>query len=352
MLYVCSLHQYAVRCDCMDRFVTRGFTLVELLVVMGIIALLAMLLVPTFNDVQEHTRAATCQSNLKEIAKAMSSAKKLPYPAQWRTVLREQGLSGVLSCPSDDYIDTDAEAEDFPELEDVFLVQKQGGNVLFSNMQVILDTGTSPEDNQISRVQVAHGITANPGQMLVKVGGECALLRVTYGGSVSFESMIIAHASHGCGSTHWLCIDDGSADWRARVSQGLDNRQPEDEYHPDPSIFAMRLQSGPKYTKQWPALSISQSHKSSYGMSNAVNAEDPRPGQLLMVEYAKDIAKVVKGGFFTDEFGISNTDERGFLRTRHFGLANFATIGGSVRSMTREQLQFEYDQYDNGMWAP
>ena len=76
----------------------------------------------------------------------------------------------------------------------------------------------------------------------------------------------------------------------------------------------------------------------------------------MIVEYSKDVAKVIKEGYRTDEFGSSNADPKGFLRTRHFDMANFATTDGSVRSMTREQLQYEYDAYTTnkptGLWAP
>lgn len=45
----------------------RGFTLVELLVVIGIIALLAGLLFPAYNQVIEKGRTARCQSNLRQL---------------------------------------------------------------------------------------------------------------------------------------------------------------------------------------------------------------------------------------------------------------------------------------------
>ncbi|MEX2138783.1 MAG: DUF1559 domain-containing protein [Pirellulales bacterium] len=63
----------------------RGFTLVELLVVMIIIAVLIGLLLPAVNAARESSRRASCQNNIKQFALAVLNyeAKQGHYPSSW-----------------------------------------------------------------------------------------------------------------------------------------------------------------------------------------------------------------------------------------------------------------------------
>ena len=51
----------------MNRRASQAFTIVELLVVVGIIALMAAIVLPVFWAVEERGRASNCMTNLKNI---------------------------------------------------------------------------------------------------------------------------------------------------------------------------------------------------------------------------------------------------------------------------------------------
>src|SRR5690348_8324158 len=96
-----------------------GFTLIELLVVIAVIAILAAILFPVFAQAREKARQATCLSNQKQIALALSMYAQdfdETYPfvvaldantsqaIEWDDLLtpyiKTGTVSGVLSCPS------------------------------------------------------------------------------------------------------------------------------------------------------------------------------------------------------------------------------------------------------------
>lgn len=95
----------------------RPFTLLELLAVIGVIAILAGLLMPSLGAAQERARRLKCSSNLRQIGLALelyASGNRgtlpfcdgLPVIGYGRTLrqtltMRNRDLDGCFRCPSD-----------------------------------------------------------------------------------------------------------------------------------------------------------------------------------------------------------------------------------------------------------
>ncbi len=326
----------------------RGFTLVELLVVIAVLALLAVLLVPSFNGMHKHAREVACRNNLKELASLLHADTDgdgvLPSANSWFSYIVNLNAGEMLVCPEDDQ---EIDLEEHDDMADLYIVQNAN---LFSNLQDVITLGRSLEDNQI--LVNPPGIAGDHGwnppdpashQTLICIDDDAAFF-VSQGDSTIIESIDPPGDGGLCGSEHWICTDDGSSNWRSSLTAALQsvmNTNKSAMQTADPRVL-MRL-TGRRYAGIIEPPYTVGTQRASYGMSTAVDRQSPRAGQLLLAEYDTSVIRL--RGNFTD------LDES--LRPRHFGRANYITTDGNVSSKTVEELEQQLHGSANmGIWGP
>ena len=96
---------------CLCRGTPKGFTIMELMVVIAVIIVRAGLLMPAFAKVRSFSRRTQCANNLKQIGIALhlyAANNNGDFPAEpWGTNLVSGGyldVAEIFDCPAHDYV--------------------------------------------------------------------------------------------------------------------------------------------------------------------------------------------------------------------------------------------------------
>ena len=338
-----------------------AFTLVELLVVVGVLVMLIAILAPSFSRVMEHSRSATCQNNLHQLSGVLhaegarnslrgNSGPSIPNVGNWLNVVVQQGLEQLVHCPSGGELP--------PGLGGLAnLWVRQDGHeasmtpgVWYSNLHDLLN-GVEVADVQVGCYYqgqeygtgfqtaapfVGLGVDwiidlygGPPPDNVALVGiATCASFAITFHGGDSSGIELTSLGNHpdhphtGSGSDHWITRGDPSnPSWEDDVLVHL---------------------TGMGYGIIEPSVTVSGgSGGSHYGMNTLVNASAYRMSQLWLIEYTSDMMSLTSS-HYDDPF--DGNQSNGEIMARHLGRANLLKVDGSVISMTKDELENEFDQ--------
>jgi len=129
---------------------SRGFTLIEMLVVIAIIATLAAILFPTFSSAREKARQAQCRTNLMQLVQQLKVYRTdygmYPPPPMYNGTRYEGGFSALYP----DYIQ-DKNLLICPDDKDVKVLKKEAMDRVYSSYNgVIADPNPSAPDWTLS----------------------------------------------------------------------------------------------------------------------------------------------------------------------------------------------------------
>ena len=290
-----------------------AFTLVELLVVLGVIALLVAVLVPVLGRAMDMARTAECRANLKQLwqllhAPGISGAASLPSPESWTNAVAEQGGGGVLRCPSDKMSRPVRVL-----LADVWIEQVHAHQRHRYPLVDLLD-GKCHDTHPGEFFQVyLKWVSDDTLEIRIGVsfdnfdGG----VRVVLGESVTFICLDAPNAA--------VCDSDHALFYGNREVLRLEGKSFVDHHDK---------------VAPWVLSAVA----SSYGMNAAVPSHGGRPEQVLLLDHDRTIA---------DPGAEPTGTVTEFLAPRHNGMVNTARLDGSVRGYDPDELAG-----DSSLWHP
>ena len=327
-----------------------GFTLIELLVVTALIALLAMLFVPSFQGMGTRARTVLCANHLRRIGEAVegrrstaNAPEKLTgynWPGELVSLLGKEG-SMILACP---------EADGIPE----------GGGLHKPLNEFACIAYHSGHTNRKEFVE--SGIMAKASKSQFEKYGN-NMKNVWAGGE--------GYIDDGSGVIYWGYEDQGVGgddyqDVLIKVTQTPDGRSKlecKSETSGKPCIWDKKNDTvlieytefnyhygNPPKTWKTKTVYIETGHGvgSNYAMNFHTIGED-MVGKIVAMDYISVLARSTDnwGG---DEF---DTNADGILDfARHNGRLNVLFPGGEVRTMRPEEINPSNVEIETGYWLP
>lgn len=295
----------------------RGFTLVELLVVISIIAMLMALLLPAVQSSRAAARKAACQNNMHQIGVAyrnLISHDERIVAGTWPDQLGQytDAEDRIYYCPEDD-----EERDNVSQLSDYYVDTSRGFRHLFQlgpNTRLSLDP---------AHWEGVSGYTRSAPESYILEFDDLAVS--------DWNDMIILIDPLPNGNSRCTHI---AGDYWTAGSVTLELYGPGDTPVHVPYVI------GNEFTAAGLLKPLS------YGMNNRANAFTRDAPKILMIEYKFHVAHVV---------GANATDLPSWpdnVAPRHFGTLNVLFHDGRVKTMRPAEIDPRITAIHDVLWRP
>jgi prepilin-type N-terminal cleavage/methylation domain-containing protein len=332
-----------------------GFTLIELLVVIAVIALLAMLMVPSFQGAMARGRTVACANHLKRIGEAvegrLASANRVTrlesygWPGMLVEYLGEDG-SMILECPEADGISEDSMSSQHKPLEEFACISYHPGH---SNRIEFIESGRMAKASQSQHDKHNGNMRAHwasgegyqdDGSGVIYWGYEDQSV-----GGDDYQDVFVKETLTPDGRSKLECQSETSGKpciWDKVNEEVLAHYNEINRWYAQPRYSA---------TSKTVFVDSGSGTGSNYAMNaHTVGLDDDVFGKILAVDYIWTLARS------TDQWDDEETfdaDDDGVLDfARHSGDHNVLFVGGEVKLMTPEEINPSNSTNEEKYWLP